>query len=430
MPYGVWFLSGVASRIEHMFEVEGAGVLEGLDSMPPGAGLAGLLDSVDVRGLSGYDRVVLLQALQRLVSHYQARLYEAMAAIVEFLEVEGEEEDDAEGVWLAAGAEIRAALCLTRRTADAELSMAWHLQERLPCLGEALAAGDIDLRRARVTADGTAHLPEPTARQVVAQILEEASSLTTGQLRALVRRLCLEADSEEAERRYEQALSERRVITEPTTSGTAHLYGLELSPHRVAAVTRRINLLARSLKHSGESRSMDQLRADVFLDLLHGTATASKAPEGTVDIYVDEETLAGLADRPGEIPGFGPVIADIARQVATQQARWQFTVTNQGQPLHVGVTRRRPTATQQRAVQALHRTCVFPGCRMPAQDCDLDHRIPWAEGGATTIRQLVPLCRHDHQIRHRCGWTHQQLPDRIQWTSKLGHTYTTRSRSP
>ena len=68
---------------------------------------------------------------------------------------------------------------------------------------------------------------------------------------------------------------------------------------------------------------------------------------------------------------------------------------------------------------------------MPAVDCDLDHRQPWAHGGPTTIDNLAPLCRHHHQIRHHSGWTHRPLPngDHI-WTSRLGHTYTTSGLPP
>jgi hypothetical protein len=34
---------------------------------------------------------------------------------------------------------------------------------------------------------------------------------------------------------------------------------------------------------------------------------------GTVDITVDLRTLLGLTEEPGELGGWGPVIADIAR---------------------------------------------------------------------------------------------------------------------
>jgi len=68
---------------------------------------------------------------------------------------------------------------------------------------------------------------------------------------------------------------------------------------------------------------------------------------------------------------------------------------------------------------------------MPATDCDLDHTTRWADGGETTTNNLTPLCRHDHHIRHQAGWTHQPLPNGDhQWTTKLGHTYTTSNQPP
>lgn len=44
----------------------------------------------------------------------------------------------------------------------------------------------------------------------------------------------------------------------------------KVPPHRVVAVSRRINKIAQSLKHCDDPRSIDQIRADVFLDLLSG----------------------------------------------------------------------------------------------------------------------------------------------------------------
>jgi hypothetical protein len=56
-------------------------------------------------------------------------------------------------------------------------------------------------------------------------------------------------------------------------------------------------------------------------------------------------TLLGLDERPGEIPGLGPVLADVARAVVARQQRgaeWRFAVTDRdGYLLLAGVTRRR-----------------------------------------------------------------------------------------
>ncbi|NIA24258.1 MAG: DUF222 domain-containing protein [Gammaproteobacteria bacterium] len=413
-----------------MFDSEAAVIPDRLDELEPGPVLAAFLTTIDVGELSGYDRIVVLRAHQRMASHYQARIYEDMAAVADATG----ESDDALAVESAA-AEIRVALRLTRRAADSELAFAFVLRRRLPRVWDELAAGDIDLRRAKTISYGTEHLPIALARDVTDRVLGDAPRLTSGQLAARIRRLCIDVDPDDARQRYQRAVGERRLIAEPTESGTAHLLGLDLAPDRVTAAAAKIDHLARSLKTADESRTMDQLRADVFLDLLDGTPTHATKTRGVVEIRVDLETLATLSDHPGELAGYGPVIADIARQVTEQNqtGQWRFTVTDPdtGQPAYHGTTRRRPTTGQRRHVETRNPTCVFPGCRMPAASCDLDHGTPYGDGGPTTVTNLAPLCRHDHRIRHDAGWTHQPLPGGDhRWTTKLGHTYTTSGTPP
>jgi hypothetical protein len=418
--------------VERMFATQSSDVVPvGLDAMAPGPVLAGWLSSIDVEAVSGHDRVVVLRAHQRMASHYSAHVSADIAAVGDaFREVD----DDPFLVAEATSAEIRAALVLTRRAADIELGFAVELAERVPRVAEALRSGAIDVRRAKTIAHRTTHLSPDTARAVVDQIIDQAPGLTTGQIAARIRRLCIEVGPQEAEHRYQEAVAERRVVSEATDAGTASLLGLDLPPERVAAATRRIDRLARDLRGGGETRTMDQLRADVLLDLVTGVSRHGKtAAGGVVDIRVDLETLTRLADVPGELAGYGPVIADIARRAAETQldAEWRYTVTDPdtGVPVAVGTTPRRPTASQRRLIEAAYETCVFPGCRVPAADCDLDHRTPWSQGGTTTAENLAPMCRHDHiVVKHRIGWTYQRLPNGDhQWTSPLGHTYTTRN---
>ncbi len=282
-----------------------AGLAAKLDAMEPGPVLAAFLSVLQGMDRSGYDRVAVLQALQKMASHFQARVYEEIAAISDLM---GRIEQDQEIATESAAAEIRAALRLTRRSADAELAFAIDLKQRLPRAWDALAAGHIDLRKARVIVHGTCHLSEDDARQVVERIIGVAERLTTGQLHALLRKVCLQADPEEAANRYASSVAERRVIMEPTVEGTANFLGLNLPPDRVAAAMRRIADLARSLKSGDEGRTIDQIRADVFLDLLEGHNQQRGNGRGAVDIQVDLKTLARLTDDPGELAGYGPVI--------------------------------------------------------------------------------------------------------------------------
>ncbi len=395
------------------------------DEMAPGPVLGAFLSSVDIDGLSGYDRVVVLRAHQRMASHYQAQVYTAMAGIVESLDAPASR---FEGTTELASAEIGAALNLTRLSADIELSFALDLRQRLPQIHAMLGSGVIDVRRAKTIDRHTCHLTMATARSVVERIAEAAPQLTTGQLRARIKKLCIDTDPAEAKKRYELTVEGRRIIAEPTVDGTAHLHATDLPPDRVTAITQRINKIARSLRGDGETRTMDQLRADTYMDLLQGTGHTTRS-KGVVHMTVDLDTLTGLTEHPGDLNGFTPVISDIARQIAQDQpdAQWRYTVTDThtGQPLHTGITRRRPTATQRRAVETRDNHCIFPGCRMPGTDCDLDHTTTWAENGPTTPNNLTTLCRPHHLLRHN-GWPYTTHPNNThQWTHPPGHTYTT-----
>jgi len=215
----------------------------GLDEMPPGPVLGGFLASIDVDRVSGHDRVVVLRALARQAAHLEARVLAAMAAIADHIDA-AEFPDDPELSWHAAATEIGTALRLTRRGADARLDLAVGLRRRLPRVWESLYCGSIDRPRAGVILRATTHLDEPTARRVVDQVIEDAPTLTTGQLGERLRRLCIETDPDAARRRYEQTVEQRRVVAEASPDGTAHLLGLDLPADQVTAITRRIDRLA------------------------------------------------------------------------------------------------------------------------------------------------------------------------------------------
>jgi hypothetical protein len=90
-------------------------------------------------------------------------------------------------------------------------------------------------------------------------------------------------------------------------------------------------------------------------------------------------TLACLDDEPGDIAGFGPIPADLARQIATRMATatttdWRYAVIDDNGDLYAeGRLRYRPTAAQTAFIRARDRTCRAPGCRKPAMVCHIDH---------------------------------------------------------
>jgi hypothetical protein len=224
------------------------------------------------------------------------------------------------------------------------------------------------------------------------------------------------------------------VVIEPTSDGTANLYAINLPADRAAALSHRLHSGALDLKTAGETRTMDQLRTDVFLDLLEGNHSHPiNTGGGVVDVQIPLPTLVGVDNFAVEIPGLGPVLAQVGRNIAARSDReWRYTITDtDGAILDVGLMPRRPSAALKRLVQAQHRTCVFPGCRVPSTGCDLDHTVAVKDGGPTTDNNLAPLCRHHHRAKHQAPWKPLRLPNGDhQFTSPLGHTYTTSSRPP
>ncbi len=404
-----------------------------LDRIPPGIHLAAIVNWVERSNLNGFDLVRVMRARERLVAHFQAG---SMADAVEISYcAPGDPDSPAERVEEAfefASDEIRAALTLTRNAGNKRLDLSTDLYQRLPQVYELLEQGLIDLSRARIIVDRTAHLGETTARKVAEAVIPKAARLTTGQLSSLIHKLCVDADTDDAKKRYETAFDERMMWIEATVDGTGNVHLLDIPIATAAAIGRRVNGHMISLSKAGDPRPHDQLRADILCDLILGNDLPGLNNRGLVDIRVDLTTLAGLDDNSAEMLGMGPVIADVARKVAVsqQQAEWRVTVTDDNDKVILSdTTRRRPTAAQTRSIHAQHATCVFPGCRVPAADCDLDHNIAWAEGGPTTTRNMDPKCRHDHILKDH-GWSHRHKSGRHIWTSPLGHTYITTGQSP
>jgi hypothetical protein len=113
---------------------------------------------------------------------------------------------------------------------------------------------------------------------------------------------------------------------------------------------------------------MDVLRARAYLDLLlgqdsrpgrDGAAASAASPGGgfaaRVALTVPLATLAGVADRPGELAGLGPVDPWLARDLANAAAAspgttWCVTVTDgQGHAVGHGCARPKPRSHRKRA---------------------------------------------------------------------------------
>ncbi len=148
---------------------------------------------------------------------------------------------------------------------------------------------------------------------------------------------------------------------------------------------------------------------------------------GGLELTVPMTTLMRLAEHPGELGSWGPVIADVARKLAHDLATapWRFSVTDQaGRVIWNGPTRRRPTAGDAAYVKARDRRCRFPSCRRRARRCQIDHTDEHRDGGPSIPCNLGCLCARHHGLKTKGIWRLWQIPDgTFIWRSPLGRTY-------
>jgi hypothetical protein len=185
-------------------------MVDQLATLPVGAQLAAALASIDLTSLSGFDCVDVLQAQARQANHERARFLQVVAEVVC--------RDDPWGTGRTAAPtefafdEVRAALVLTRRGADAVCGLAFDLVVRLPAVHAAMLAGVLDEPRARVFCDWTADLSAGHAGAVCEALLPAAPAWTTGQLAEHIKRSAIALDPGWARRRYETAVRGRRLV--------------------------------------------------------------------------------------------------------------------------------------------------------------------------------------------------------------------------
>jgi hypothetical protein len=204
-------------------------------------------------------------------------------------------------------------------------------------------------------------------------------------------------------------------------------------------------------------------------------AASSGGPEsgrprrgGLIHLTMPLAALAGLSDAPGEVAGYGPADVATCRDLAARTgsaSRWCLTLTGPdgravghacagrgrgprpGQPVITwaaglrgklqlletgtcGHRRQSPgytwPAQLRHLIEIRQRTCTAPGCRRPATASDIDHTIPYDQGGPTCECNGAPLCRRHHRCKQTRGWRLAQgPPGEMTWRLPSGRVYET-----
>ncbi|WP_345154083.1 HNH endonuclease [Arthrobacter ginkgonis] len=427
---------------------------------------------------------------------------------------------DLDSQWAAM--EVAAAQDLASITASMALGRAIALVSEHPLLLAALRAGEIGPQHVRIILEQAAlitapHLPRPEkpapdataaeheswerameehARSVRAaeetaaaartalgaSLLAAAAGCSPGKLKSKAKTFRQKHHPESFTTRTKKASASRQVrISEADDDGMCYLEA-KLSNLAGEAISNRLESIAAILSRDPEeSRTQDQLHADILADLLLAGPDASGIHniKPTVVVTVPSTVLPGTPGGPGvpsyaagsrcgcgreasassaagagpadefpvdgldpaaahlppgadvpQVQGLGPIDQESAAVLLSLAATWDRVVTDPvtGAVVAFGRERYRPSPAQRRALALRDRTCRFPGCRRPAHRCDPDHVIEFQHGGPTDLSNLASACRRHHRFKSLGFYSVQLTPEGTFTVTTLGGT--TRTTQP
>ncbi len=158
-------------------------------------------------------------------------------------------------------------------------------------------------------------------------------------------------------------------------------------------------------------------RAGRFEVVVHVAAETLAAGTDAAETGDAGEGVPAAAPEPGEgvsaetpyVAGGPRLVAETARRLACDAGLVAMVHGRRGEVLDVGRRTRAVPPALRRALDHRDRGCRFPGCG--SRFCDAHHIVPWAEGGETTLDNLVLLCRRHHRRVHEDGWRVERVDE-------------------
>jgi hypothetical protein len=311
------------------------------------------------------------------------------------------------GQWASVELGLDAARCR-------ELTHVGHALHDLPAVREAAGAGRLSYDKLRLLA--RAATPE-----LQGEWLYLASHASVTQLSRIVSAYRQAASSDTEPPTAAERRSRRSLLFAPDDDGLIRMTAV-LEPEEAALVRAAVEVHREALFRDGcaDVTDVDGLVALAETGLAAGPQVADADDRTHVVVHLDARLLAG-DDQTGRcgVDGFGAVDLDTARRLACDASVCPLLVDGLDRPLGIGRTRRTVPRRLRRALRARDHGCAFPGCAA-TRYVDAHHIIHWADGGETSLENLVLLCRHHHRLHHEGGFSVERDGPRLRFRRRDG----------
>ncbi len=383
-----------------------------------------------VEGAAAFDRIVAWALAGRAEMIDQARQWTEITEHASALAVKGFSGDASALARRVLVTELACILRVPERTAQRLVAESEALLHELPATREALRAGDISYRHAQTMIDHASSLTQDARAGFEAEVLPHAKELTVAKFDRKARTARERTDPNTITARHAASVLDRNVQYQPARDGMAWL-NTYLPAVDALAAYNRVTVTAMSLQGPNETRTLTQLRADVFTDMLIDGVTPSGLGVGVraqVQVTVPVMTLLGHSKEPGSLEGYGPIDPDTARSLAGHAPSFIRLLTHPetGCVLSMGRSRYKVPKDLRRWLRVRDETCRFPGCNRGAAHCDIDHAKDWQYHGRSDHDNLAHLCPAHHALKHDSAWTVKHARDgTLNWVSPGGRQYST-----
>ncbi len=326
----------------------------------------------------------------------------------------------------------------TRQACFRDLHLAQALDEQFDATRQALAAGDVDVKKAAIIVTAVRRLteeydelPAGTYAKAEAHLLDLARRFDPPTLTQMGKRLfevvCPEAADEAEGRRLaaEEERARRRAYL------TMHDNGDGTSEGRFRLPTLHAGLLKKALEALTSPRRLGSGRCD--------PATGKKLPSSTllgqglmelVEGHLNLESMPSVNGSPFTVvvtiglqalkTGLGVatvetgirISAGEARRLGCQAGIIPMVLDGDSVPLDLGREKRLFDKHQKIALNHRYHGCAATNCDRPPAWVEYHHPKPWAAGGRTDLHNGLPLCPpHHHMADHPESWNMKRLPD-------------------
>jgi hypothetical protein len=374
-------------------------------------------------------RIDLIRALEELKWAAEA----AQAAVTADFDTSQRAEQAARGVPVERqGRGVAAQVALARRESphrgQQHLGLAKILRDELPHTMTVFRSGAITEWKATLVARETACLSLEDRLTVDLELAgnpERITAMGDGELIAEARALAYRLHPHSVVERRSRAERERRVSLRPAPDVMSQLSAL-LPVKDGVAVYAVLTREADRLRAAGDVRSRGQIMADTLVGRILGSDAQTGATPGVmINLLLRDHVLAGQSHDPGHVEGYGPVPADLARELAGTTGAWLrrlYATPETGRLVAMDSRARLMPDKLSQLIRLRDQRCRTPWCDAPIRPTD--HIESVAEGGETSETNGQGLCEACNYAKQAPGWQARPTPGprhHVETTTPTGH---------